>query len=510
MPPVFARQARAWLLVAALGMLPVVVYWNTIWTHFGFRDDYSILREAHQEPGKVIGFCASQARPIYGWMLERSMARVDSIDQLAWLRLVSALCIGVAATLFWWCLVRFSGWKTWPAALAAGLLAVVPSSQVLTSWSICWPHSLAVVFGLIGFALSEAAWNSDRLGARLAFGTGAWLCLLVSALTYQSNGLFFLVLWGAVFLSKLEKPIAELRGWTVHHAGMLSTSFLAAYGFMLAAYHLGWFWESDRVAFEPDLVGKWVWFARDVLPNALALLAIDDIQGRTKPLYELAWVLSTGLLLLGGVLLGRRLGVVRMLLWFAAFLALGTATYGISIIASERWATYRTIYPLVGIVIVFLVASLAEIGRRWPRWGERVGLTALTALLVAGVFVARQQAYSLIAVPQQEELAVIENAVGQVDPCRPQRVFFITPTLRDAPAPLVYADEFGSLSTDSDWAAIEMLKDVLQAKSSGKADFGSKWNMVCGRHAPPALKGFDRFIDLRRIREFASGKHAKL
>lgn len=494
----------------ALLALPTAVYWNTIWSHFGFRDDYSILRETHQEAGKVVGFCASQARPLYGWMLESSMSRVQTIDQLPWLRLASALCIGLTSALVWVALVAVCGWRVRTAAFAAALLAVVPTAQVLTSWSICWPHSFAAAMGVGGFLLSEAAWSAPTTRRRLVLGGAAWTTLLACALIYQSNGLFFLVLWGAAFLSRLEQPLARLRGWTVHHAGILSTAYLAAYGFVQLGFRLDWFWRSDRVEFEPDLGGKWLWFAHEVLPNALALLALDDVEGRTRMSFDAAWMLSLAVLIVGGLLLGRRLGFGRMLLWFAAFLSLATATYGISLIASERWSTYRTIYPLVGVVIIFLVSALGEVSRWKPRAGASFCAGALVLLVSAGAALARYQAYHLIALPQRDELAVIESVAAQADATRPQRVFFIIPTLRDSPAPLVFADEFGSLSTDSDWAPGEMLKDVLQARSQGKADFGSRWEIACGRRAPDKAKAFDRFVDLRRIRDYTSERHAKL
>src|SRR5271168_3015823 len=65
-----ALSLRAWLLTALLFLVPVVTYWPATFHSFGLRDDYSNLREAHEEIGKVLKFCASHARPIYGWLLQ--------------------------------------------------------------------------------------------------------------------------------------------------------------------------------------------------------------------------------------------------------------------------------------------------------------------------------------------------------------------------------------------------------------------------------------------------------
>ena len=61
---------RAWLLTAVIFLVPLITYWPATFHDFGLRDDYSNLREAHEEPQAVIKFCASHARPIYGWLLQ--------------------------------------------------------------------------------------------------------------------------------------------------------------------------------------------------------------------------------------------------------------------------------------------------------------------------------------------------------------------------------------------------------------------------------------------------------
>jgi hypothetical protein len=52
-----------WLVTAFLFFLPVVTYWPATFHEYGLRDDYSNLRESHEELGKVVQFCASHARP---------------------------------------------------------------------------------------------------------------------------------------------------------------------------------------------------------------------------------------------------------------------------------------------------------------------------------------------------------------------------------------------------------------------------------------------------------------
>ena len=79
---IVAPAVRHWLVAAALLLLPIALYHDPIAAHYGLRDDYSILRESREEPGKVLQWCASQGRPLYGLVLEASFAHLDGIADL--------------------------------------------------------------------------------------------------------------------------------------------------------------------------------------------------------------------------------------------------------------------------------------------------------------------------------------------------------------------------------------------------------------------------------------------
>src|ERR1700746_958974 len=77
-----ATRARTWVLTAMLFLVPLVTYWPATFHEFGLRDDSANLREAHEEPATVIKFCASHARPIYGWLLQATYGQTDSVQNL--------------------------------------------------------------------------------------------------------------------------------------------------------------------------------------------------------------------------------------------------------------------------------------------------------------------------------------------------------------------------------------------------------------------------------------------
>ena len=88
---------RGWMLTALLFLVPLVAYWPATFHDFGLRDDYSNLREAHEEPSTVIKFCASHARPIYGWLLQATYGQTTSVQNLEWLRFAASLLLGAIA-----------------------------------------------------------------------------------------------------------------------------------------------------------------------------------------------------------------------------------------------------------------------------------------------------------------------------------------------------------------------------------------------------------------------------
>ena len=100
---------RTWLCVAALLILPLLVYWPTVTHEYGFRDDYAHLREVRERPGWLTTLTTAHGRPVYGAALEASLQSVDRVMELTTLRTISALLIGVVGVLLWWQLRR-SGW----------------------------------------------------------------------------------------------------------------------------------------------------------------------------------------------------------------------------------------------------------------------------------------------------------------------------------------------------------------------------------------------------------------
>jgi hypothetical protein len=193
--------------------------------------------------------------------------------------------------------------------------------------------------------------------------------------------------------------------------------------------------------------------------------------------------------------------------WLLCAPALALASFAANLISFQHWSTYRTIWVLTGVCLAFVGLPLGQLADRWPRAGRWLAPALYAAIALFGAPLARSQAHDLIAVPQQAELSLIEEGAQKAVKRGRPTVFVIRPTMDDAPAPEYYADEFGSLSTDSEWTPVEMLKLLLGKRFPALCE-GPRHCAVSAGRKPP--RGDDEIIiDMRQLRRFRSleGQH---
>lgn len=459
---------RQWPAPLSLLALPVLLYWPALWMRYGFRDDYSTLREAVEEPGKLFGFTSSAGRPVYGLFLEPSFRLLDGIDDLAWWRLASALWIGCAAVLLGWILRRRLGWGAFEAWCTAALITLLPPAQILIGWAICWPHNMAVAVGLLAFAVND--WGLARNGAarRIAACSFGTALLITAILSYQPSGLFYVVPVAAGVLSLSGvRSVQDRLGWLVRHVALVVLGLVAAFGVTKAIFLFGIAEAGGRVAVETAWGDKLLWLLRTPLDNALGLFVLENDLDPTARIHHLVAGLVSAVAVLGGVLEWRRQGVRAAALWFGSGAALALLAYAVSMVAVERWPTYRTMYALSGIVVVYLVRTLVLLGagqgNRWP-WRRHATTGALALLCGIGAWHARHSLVVCHAETQSAELGRLEEAAAQLDPDSQSRVLVLLPHPKQSWAELRYLDEFGSLSADSEWCTKEMLLLLLHER----------------------------------------------
>ena len=207
-------RARAWILTAVLFLVPLVAYWPATFHDYGLRDDYSNLRESHEEVGKVVKFCASHARPIYGWLLQATYGETGTVQNLQWMRFTAALLLG-AISLVCFRGLRAVGWSFNTSLCFAVLLVLAPSAQVIAGWAVGWPYAAAALLAVGGFFTVGGGAGSRGLSAGVGRAVGQWAValglMLVSALIYQPSALFYLVPLAGALIVQRQRTLALIR-----------------------------------------------------------------------------------------------------------------------------------------------------------------------------------------------------------------------------------------------------------------------------------------------------------
>ncbi|HVJ29376.1 MAG TPA: hypothetical protein VNA66_03630, partial [Gammaproteobacteria bacterium] len=283
--------------------------------------------------------------------------------------------------------------------------------------------------------------------------------------------------------------------WIIVHVGVLFGSLVAGFLLMTVVFTEGLVQEMARMHFEPHPIIKLMWFLRNPLPNSIGLFALRD--SLATPLRF--WIVVSGVVAV--VVLGFIFGTKTLeqrLRWLFAVLALPFVAHSVSLAASSQAIGYRTLLPLAGVFLVLAMFGLRAIAARLklPRIAEG---GVLAAILVTGAVLAHHNALTLIAEPQGNEWKLIEAAVGRLRLTDEARVYLIRPSMNYRSTERVYADEYGSLSSDADWAAKEMFKAAMRERFPNGLPAGTDYLLTTGFGPPPPV-GYDLVVDLRELK----------
>jgi hypothetical protein len=300
-------------------------------------------------------------------------------------------------------------------------------------------------------------------------------------------------------IAQRQRSLVQSARWLGIHLGFVIGSLGLAYCSMALLYAAHVFVKSGRIAFESHWGEKIAWFLQEPLPNALSLFVLNDNHHRDHTLY-FGGAALVGVILLGGAYLEwRRHGLQRGAVWLGGLLGLPVFAFAVSMIASERYATYRTIFAMTGVLLCYLIASISALSANWSANARR--LTAMLAISTA-FFTAQHHTYALIAVPQGNEWQLVMAGAKQVhlNAGRP-RIFAIASTPSDLSTATIYHDEFGSLSSNSEWVPREMFKQAMHDLHPNVPDLDSRYDFATG----PVLSAdehYDVIVNLHRLRRF--------
>lgn len=490
-------MTRTRLCFLILVLTPLLVYWQTIFSEYGFKGDYASNRLAREEPGELVRYTASHGRPLYGALLETSLSRINEVQYFLVPRIVAVILLTVLGIALWRQLYN-SGWTEAEAAVIGLGTVLLPGSQVVAGWAMAWPQAMALLLALAGFSAIESELERGGLKRVIALAGGA-LIYGLAALIYQSNALFAVVPLAAVLLVRAPRGIVGDLRWLLIHLSALMVGLVGAWLLINGLFASDIFQVSARMQMESNPLAKLGWFFSGPLPNALALFLLNDDFKSGAILYWAAIAAVVGVVFWGCRTEAARGGAQSKRRIILCVAGLPFLAHLVSLVAAERAAGYRTTLALSGLALVMLVFGLRSL-RVAGKIRPATGLVGLLAIGVIAVVTAHSNSYSLIALPQSREWETMRSAVMRAEFPKASRVHLITPAVADRATTRAYADEFGSISSGSAETAKEMFLAALHERYPVKLPAGTDFKFTFGRETPE-VGDYDLVIDMRKYRD---------
>ncbi len=487
-----------WVLL----LTPMLVYGPAIFQSYGWRDDYASIREAREEEGKIVRFDSAQGRPLIGAIKETSFSLVHSVDGLKWLRFASVLLLTALGLILWRQFDR-SGWPEIDAAAAGLAIVLLPAAQITATWAVGWPWGASLILAVAGFAAVETEVEKGGLKRWVGVVGGVFIYLL-AALMYQPNALFAVVPMAAAALPRAaRRSRRDLVRWFITHLAVLFVALILSYLLARGLLADPALKTSGRLHLETNPFTKLIWFFWQPLPNALALYALRDDFHTGEVWFWLCALAFAGLI--GWIARSepaKEDGADRLKWWWCLGVLPWVAAAA-HFAAAERSMGYRSLWALSGLVVVTLFTALRRLplDKEKEPWAHYGGIGFV---LLLGAFLAWHNTTALIAEPQSREWEYIDDAIARTTlKAGTTRLFVIEPSVQDRLTERMHVDEFGALSTRSDWVPREMVKAALRERFPAGLPKGQKVEITQSLHEPTAADGAcDLVIDLRKMKDW--------
>ena len=278
--------------------------------------------------------------------------------------------------------LRALGWSFSTSLCFAVLLALIPSAQVIAGWAVGWPYAAAALLAFGGFFTVEGALNVG-MSAGAGRAVGQWLVALglmvVSALIYQPSAMFYVVPLAAALIAQRQRTLTQTARWAGIHLGFVVGTLGLAYCVMTRAVRDGSVRQIRTHCLRASLGRE-----DRLVPAGIAAERAQPVRAERQQSSRPCAVLrlrrpgrrdAAGGRLCRVAPLRRSRGIV----WLTALLGLPVFACAVSLIASERYATYRTILAMTAVLLCFLVASMRALTESWGPRGRRMLATVVIA-----------------------------------------------------------------------------------------------------------------------------------
>jgi hypothetical protein len=375
------QTARGWrasdLIPAAIApVVALVAYLPAIVVPYGFMDDYSLLAWRRGLESSWWPTSTQFGRPLQALFFSGAYSLASDIDSLRLVRFLGLLGVMSLAVLVNYAL-RHSGFGKWVSTGVCVSVVSLASFQIYAAWAAVFevPYA-AILGGVASLRLQAAAGPQTR--AVVIRRAEATVLLLCSVLIYQPAAMFF---WVFTAIDVL-RPNVELGRAARRFGESLVVAFLALlFGYVVVRVGVHFYGGalSSRTHLVHDVIAKAQWFWSQPLVNSLAM---SNVTPTVSVGLAFAIVAAVGILLLHADSGWDTFGFLGL----AA--ALVPLSYAPNLIASENFASYRTIGALATLLTFYLWLGLLGIARAVmssaggrPKLIARAGVLPLAALL---------------------------------------------------------------------------------------------------------------------------------
>ncbi len=510
-PPLCAAREPAAHALAAVVLTAIVgiAYGSCVTGMVGYADDYWLLWQWRDEPGRVLDVWNRAGRFVTAILFPLLWGDASAVGDLWRPRLAAVVGIGLFA-LSLYATMRRMDYSWWFSLAMAGLTALLPTFAVYAAWATCSGHVYGCLAALAAFAIVDVRWKQRPTWLIPALMAGGIVVETIALCTYQPAGMFYIVACTFALASTGMTPwswAATLRVG-VHASVLIAAMCVALVIFKSSAGEAEGIDLAERGAATTDpflKAGRFV--AQPLAQSCLPYWFTNHWSNAARIAVAIALL---GILVPLGTIARLDGSVTNRLLRTAGLLALIPLSYLPHLVVAADFFPYRTraaIAPAILFLLVLAAAGGFQLLIRQDSRRRFVQQVALAAVVFIALIAARRHVTHGFLVPSQIEWAVVRSELlresGRAK--EPEQVVFLMP---DSSRPLtgrfVY-DEFGYLSSSHDWTCRGMtgLAVVDVAPQSLDAFRKARFIEVAPGAPPPESSDNTWTIDARQVNRLA-------
>lgn len=396
------QKPSRWKTFAVFSAIFLFTYLPCFLASFGFLDDYFILFYTLQNGSwspEIVGSMMAQGRPLNLPFITAAFYFIKDIDGLVFLRILATLGTAFLATLFFRQAMH-NGWNRAQAFVLALLVFTQLPFQVESSWGLIGTlGAIRIPLAYVSYFIVKYACDSANNSPRyFGLSFAGFLTLAASMAMHQTGAMFF---WVGLAQDTLALKSIEITKRLVATASAIfglaciSEYFVCQLGKKYYADYL----LLDRDQLSIKVFEKLKWFFSEPITNSLNF---NSLHPNSITAFGVAWLIALGLWFYAR----KTQQPQEFKLRASLLIILPFLCYLPNLLVAESWASYRTMYALSALAILYFFCAMQGLaGRLEIR--QKVVTAAFGAAALLSLVIANQNTTLFMVQPQTQELALL-------------------------------------------------------------------------------------------------------